>query len=114
MLITFSSLAPRCRIERLLDPTTLYSCLSNKPKQPCPTHPSKPCSAMLLLLTAQPLLSMHARMLSTVILLLFGLGVTPSELVTVIITTVIPLLVIITVDDQALITFDHSSLQFQP
>src|ERR1041385_3775253 len=31
MLITFSSLAPRCRIERLLDPTTLYSCLSINP-----------------------------------------------------------------------------------
>src|SRR4051812_44625681 len=74
MLITISSLAPRCRIERLLDPTTSYSCLSNKPKQPCPPHPSKPCSAMLLLLAAQPLLSMHARMLSTVILLLLGLG----------------------------------------
>src|ERR1041385_3469064 len=69
MLITFSSLAPRFRIERLLDPTTSYSCHSNKPKQPCPPHPSKPCSAMLLLLAAQPLLSMHARMLSTVILL---------------------------------------------
>src|ERR1041385_2174105 len=66
MLINFSSLTPRCRIERLLDPTTSYSCLSNKPKQPCPPHPNKPCSAMLLLLAAQPLLSMHARMLSTV------------------------------------------------
>src|ERR1041385_4514485 len=66
MLITFSSLAPRCRIERLLDPTTSYSCLSNKLKQPCPPHPSKPCSAMLLLLAAQALLSMHARILSTV------------------------------------------------
>src|SRR3954468_19363716 len=66
MLITFSSLVPRYRIERLLDPNTSYSCLSNKPKQPCPPHPSKPCSTMLLLLAAQPLLSMHARMLSTV------------------------------------------------
>src|SRR3954463_16211626 len=65
MLINFSSLAPRCRIERLLDPTTLYLCLSNNPKQPCPPHPNKPCSAMLLSLAAQPLLSMHARMLST-------------------------------------------------
>src|ERR1041385_1767194 len=73
MLITFSSLALSCRIELLLDPTTSYSCLSNKPKQPCPPQPSKPCSAMLLLL-AQPLLCMHARMLSTVILLLLGLG----------------------------------------
>src|SRR3954464_3806998 len=71
MLITFSSLVPRCRIERLLDPTTLYSCLSNKPKQPCSPHPSKPCIAMLLLLAAQPLLSMHARMLS------IGYPVTP-------------------------------------
>src|ERR1041385_1178026 len=40
MLITFSSLAPSCRIERLLDHTTSYSCLSNKHKQPCPPHPS--------------------------------------------------------------------------
>src|ERR1041385_5238701 len=31
MLITFSSLAPRCRIERLLDPTTSYLCLSINP-----------------------------------------------------------------------------------
>src|ERR1041385_4329301 len=66
ILITFSSLAPRCRIERLLDPTTSYSFLSNKPKQPCPPRPSKPCLAMLLLLAPQPLLSMHARMLSLV------------------------------------------------
>src|SRR4051812_16274959 len=42
MLITFSSLVPRYRIERLLDPTTSYLCLSNKHKQPCPPHPSKP------------------------------------------------------------------------
>src|SRR3954470_5725476 len=42
MLITFSSLVPRYRIERFLDPTTSYLCLSNKPKQPCPPHPSKP------------------------------------------------------------------------
>jgi hypothetical protein len=33
---------PSYSIERLLDPTTSYSCLSNKPKQPCPPHPSKP------------------------------------------------------------------------
>src|ERR1044071_9447477 len=81
MLITFSSLAPRCRIERLLDPTTSYSCLSNKPKQPCPPHPSKPCSAMLLLLAAHPLLSMHARMLSTVIMLLLGFGLSQYYIV---------------------------------
>src|SRR4051812_7929384 len=31
-----------------------------------------------------------------------------------VITTVIPLLVIITVDDQAMITFDHSSVSLQP
>src|ERR1041385_8989447 len=73
MLITFSSLAPTCRIERLLDPTTSYSCLSNNPKQPCPPHTKKSCSAMLLLL-AQPLLSMHARLLSSVLLLLLGFG----------------------------------------
>ena len=40
-------------------------------------------------------------------------SVTPSESVTVI-TTVIPLLVIITVDDQAMITFDHSSVNSNP
>src|SRR4051812_26334149 len=74
MLYSFQLALPRYRIERLLDPTTLYSCLSNKPKQPCSPHPSKPCTAMLLLLAAQPLLSMHARMLSTFPLLLLGLG----------------------------------------
>ena len=52
-------------LEQLLIPTTLYSFLLNKPKQPCPPHPSKPCTAMLLLLAAQPLLSIHARMLFT-------------------------------------------------
>src|SRR4051812_40622460 len=31
-----------------------------------------------------------------------------------VITTVIPLLVIITIDDQAMITFDHSSVSLQP
>ena len=31
-----------------------------------------------------------------------------------VITTVIPLLVIITVDDPAMITFDHSPVKFQP
>src|ERR1041385_2263036 len=42
MRTTFSSLVPRYRIERFLDPTTSYLCLSNKPKQPCSPHPSKP------------------------------------------------------------------------
>src|SRR3954469_4686779 len=89
MLINFSSLAPRCRIERLLDPTTLYLCLHMKPKQPCPPHPSKPCSAMLLLLAAQPLLSMHARLLYT--LPLFSLD------------WAITLFIIIVVDDMIII-----------
>ena len=31
------------------------------------SNPSKPCTAMLLLLAAQPLLSMHARMLSNLL-----------------------------------------------
>src|ERR1041385_5161779 len=38
MLITFSSLAPRCRIDRLLDPTTSYSCLSNKTQTAMSLH----------------------------------------------------------------------------
>src|SRR4051812_43828368 len=89
MLITFSSLAPKYRIQRLLDPTTSYSCLSNKPKKPCPPHPSKPCSAMLLLLAAQPLLSMHARLLYT--LRLFSLD------------WAITIFIIIVVDDKIII-----------
>src|SRR3954470_9683226 len=38
----FQLTLPSYRIDRLLDPTTSYLCLSNKPKQPCPPHPSKP------------------------------------------------------------------------
>ena len=61
MLYSFQLALRRYRIELQLDPSTLYSCLSNKPKQPCSPHPSKPCIVMLLLLVAQPLLSMHAQ-----------------------------------------------------
>src|SRR3954468_9211601 len=38
----FQLTLPSYWIDRLLDPTTSYLCLSNKPKQPCPPHPSKP------------------------------------------------------------------------
>src|SRR3954463_8685436 len=65
MLITFSSLVPRYRIERLLDPTTSYLCLSNKPKQPCSPHPSKPLFGHVPCLLNHWLLCM-LRMLSTV------------------------------------------------
>ena len=65
MLYSFQIALPRYRIERLLDPTTYILASQRKPNQSCPPHPSKPCTAMLLLLAAQPLLSMHARMLTT-------------------------------------------------
>src|SRR3954464_6555503 len=42
MLITISSFVPRYRIERLLDPTTSYLCLSNNPNSHVLPHPSKP------------------------------------------------------------------------
>src|ERR1041385_4211747 len=73
MLITFSSIAPRCRIEQLLDPTTSYSCLLNKAKQPCPPHPSKPLFGHVPCLLNHCLVCM-LRMPSTVIMLLLGLG----------------------------------------
>src|ERR1041384_3658555 len=45
------------------------------PNSHVPPHPSKPCSAMILLLAAQPLLSMHARIIFNCYLLLhLGLG----------------------------------------
>src|SRR3954471_24687493 len=45
----FQLTVPRYRIERLLDPTTLYLCLHiETPNNHVPPHPSKPCSAMLL------------------------------------------------------------------
>src|SRR4051812_39442425 len=53
------------KIDCLILPPHIYASMM-KPKQPCPPHPRKPCSAMLLSLAAQPLLSMHASILSTV------------------------------------------------
>src|SRR4051812_38644527 len=38
----FQLTLPSYRIDRLLDPTTSYLCLSYKPKQPCSPHPSNP------------------------------------------------------------------------
>src|SRR3954470_11676893 len=57
----------------LIPPPYIHASQIN-PNNHVPLHPSKPCTAMLLLLAAQPLLSMHARMLSTFPLLLLGLG----------------------------------------
>src|SRR3954465_4369780 len=45
-----------------------------KPKQPCPSTSQQTMYCYVTLLAAQPLLSMHARMLSTLPLLLLGLG----------------------------------------
>ena len=65
---------PSSRIERLLDPTTyIYASILNL-KQPCPSTSQQTMYCYVTLLAAQPLLSMHARMLSTLPLLLLGLG----------------------------------------
>src|SRR3954467_13736107 len=53
----FQLTVPSSRIERLFDSTTLYLCLPYETSNNhVPPHPSKPCSAILLLLAAQPLL----------------------------------------------------------
>ena len=53
------------RIERLLDPTTYtYASMLNL-KQPCPSTSQQTMYGYVTLLAAQPLLSMHARMLFT-------------------------------------------------
>ena len=62
------------RIERLLDPTTyIYASMLNL-KQPCPSTSQQTMYCYVTLLAAQPLLTMHARMLYTLPLLLLGLG----------------------------------------
>ena len=62
------------RIERLLDPTTYIHASQMKPKQPCSSTSQQTMYCYVTLLAAQPLLSMHARMLSYFPLLLLGLG----------------------------------------
>ena len=66
---------PSSRIERLLDPTTYIYTSQMKPKQPCSSTSQQTMYCYVTLLAAQPLLSMHARMLSTLPLLLLGSGI---------------------------------------
>ena len=73
MLYNSQLALPRYRIERLLDPTTSYSCLSYKPKQPCSPHPSKPLFGQVPCLLNHCLVCM-LRMLQLFPLLLLGLG----------------------------------------
>ena len=60
----FQLTVPSSRIERLLDPTTyIYASMLNL-KQPCPSTSQQTMYCYVTLLAAQPLLSMHARMLT--------------------------------------------------
>ena len=70
----FQLTVPSYRIERLLDPTTYMYASHMKPKQPCSSTSQQTMYCYVTLLAAQPLLSMHDRMLSTFSLLLLGLG----------------------------------------
>src|SRR3954471_118576 len=72
--LSLSAHLPSYRIERLLDPTTYIHASQMKPKQPCSSTSQQTLYCYVTLLAAQPLLSMHARMLSTFPLLLLGLG----------------------------------------
>src|SRR3954471_2720442 len=59
----FHLTVPSSRIERLLDPTTyIYASMLNL-KQPCPSTSQETMYCYVTLLAAQPLLSMHARIL---------------------------------------------------
>src|SRR3954468_17406344 len=69
----FQLTVPSSRIERLLDPTTYIYAFPLNLKQPCPSTSQQTMYCYVTLLAAQPLLSMHARML-TLPLLLLGLG----------------------------------------
>src|SRR3954469_10832166 len=71
----FQLTVPSSRIERLLDPTTLYLCLHIlNPNSHVPPHPSKPCIAMLLCSLLSHCLVCMLELYSNVILLLLGLG----------------------------------------
>src|SRR3954467_10707845 len=60
----FQLTVPSSRIERLLDPTTYIHASQMKPKQPCSSTSQHTMYCYVILLAAQPLISMHARMLS--------------------------------------------------
>ena len=61
----FQLTVPSSRIECLLDPTTyIYASMLNL-KQPCSSTSQQTMYCYVTLLAAQPLLSIHARMLST-------------------------------------------------
>src|ERR1043165_6898303 len=61
----FQLTVPSSRIEVLLDPTTYIHASQMKPKQPCSSTALQTMYCYVTLLAAQPLLNMHARMLST-------------------------------------------------
>src|SRR3954464_14938358 len=70
----FQLTVPSSRIDRLLDPTTYIYASHMKPKQPCPSTSQQTMYCYVTSLAAQPLHSMHARLLYTLPLLLLGLG----------------------------------------
>src|ERR1041384_7436027 len=89
----FQLTVPSSRIERLLDPTTYIYASHMKPKQPCSSTTQQTLYCYVTLLAAQPLLSMHARMLFTFPLLFLGLGY--------------HIIIIIIVDDMIIINVDY-------
>src|ERR1041384_7236016 len=72
----FQLTVPSSRIDRLLDPTTSYLCLRYKPQTAMSSTSQQTLYCYFTLLAAQPLLSMHARFYSNVILFILGLAIT--------------------------------------
>src|SRR3954463_8567551 len=71
----FQLTVPSSRIERLLDPTTYIHASMLNLKQPCPFTSQQTMYCYVTLLAAQPLLSMHARIIfNCYLMLLLGLG----------------------------------------
>src|ERR1044072_4297849 len=92
----FQLTVPSSRIERLLDPTTyIYASMLNL-KQPCPSTSQQTMYCYVTLLAAQPLLSMHARML-TLPLLLLGLG---YHLIIIIVVDDMIIIIMLTIFDE--------------
>src|SRR4051812_50066301 len=93
----FQLTVPSSRIERLLDPTTYIYASHMKPQTAMSLH--IPANHVLLcyLLAAQPLLSMHARLLYTLPLLLLGLG---YHIIIIIIFVNLIIIIMLTIFDE--------------
>ena len=94
----FQLTVPSSRIERLLDPTTyIYASMLNL-KQPCPSTSQQTMYCHVTLLVAQPLLSMHVRIIfNCYLLLLLGLG---YHLIIIIVVDDMIIIIMLTIFDE--------------